>query len=57
MIFALLSVLALVWVAGIAVTVVYLRRAPVGFEDENGFHAVEEKRIESSKQLAVELAL
>jgi hypothetical protein len=38
---ALLTVFALLSVAGLIVMAIAARRAPVGFEDAQGFHAVE----------------
>jgi len=42
MILPILLSIAAVWVVGIVVTVVHLRRAPVAIEDETGFHVIEE---------------
>jgi hypothetical protein len=42
MLFPILLSIAAVWVVGIVVTVVHLRRAPVAIEDETGFHVIEE---------------
>lgn len=42
MLLPILLSIASVWVVGIVVTVVHLRRAPVAIEDETGFHVIEE---------------
>ncbi len=42
MLFPILLTLAAVWIVGIIVTVVHVRRAPVAVEDEYGFHVVED---------------
>lgn len=42
MLLPILLSLAAVWVVGIVVTIVHLRRAPVAVEDEQGFHVIEE---------------
>jgi hypothetical protein len=41
MLLPILLTLAVVWIVGIIVTVVHVRRAPVAVEDETGFHVVE----------------
>jgi hypothetical protein len=40
MLTVLLSLVAAIWIAGLVILVVGARRAPRGYEDERGFHAV-----------------
>jgi hypothetical protein len=42
MITAVLCFIAALWIPGLILLLVSVRRAPVGFEDAKGFHAVEE---------------
>lgn len=42
MLFPILTSIAVIWVVGIVVVVHHLRVAPVGVEDDNGFHVIEE---------------
>lgn len=41
MLSVLLVAVAATWVSGTILTIVHLRRAPFGIEDETGFHAFE----------------
>jgi hypothetical protein len=41
----LLLLAALIALAAIVVTIAGLRNAPEGFEDRNGFHAIEESEV------------
>jgi hypothetical protein len=40
MISFILTSLLVVWLTGIAITVYHIRNAPVGVEDETGFHVI-----------------
>jgi hypothetical protein len=42
MLSALLIAAAAVWVSGVVLVIVHVRRAPVAVEDETGFHVISE---------------
>ncbi len=47
MVTALLCLLAALWIPGLYLLVVSVRRAPVAVEDENGFHVIEQPVMRS----------
>lgn len=50
----LLCIAAALWIPGLVILVVSVRRAPRGFEDANGFHEIPEReQSEASVRSAV----